>query len=246
MSKSIPPASSPASGEEINITPSFEEKLQIFWENNRRGLLVLCVVVLLAIVARGGWDSLAAQKERGLQKDYAAAVTPDKLKAFASANAGHELAGVAWLQVADAAYAAGKSTEAVTAYRDAHKVLKTGPLGDRASLGLAMAQLQAGQSADGEAGLKQLADSAAVGSGMRVEAAYQLASLAYSAGKADAVKALTDQIMQIDPASPWAQRALSLQMKSPAATAVDTAAPAASTEEAKAADPVIKLNLGSK
>ncbi len=245
MSKPKQPESSPVSGEEINITPGFEEKLQLFWENNRRGILVLCLVVLVAIVARGGWDYLADQKEQGIQLDYATATTTEQLKNFASTNAGHELAGVAWLQVADAAYAEGKSTDAVEAYQKSHTVLPTGPLGDRAALGIAMAQLQAGLNSEGAAGLKLLADSDAMGRGVRTEAAYQLASLAYSAGKTDAIKTLTDQIMQIDPASPWAQRALTLQMKSSVGE-IAPAAPAASAKAASEAEPVIKLNLGGK
>jgi predicted negative regulator of RcsB-dependent stress response len=240
MSNSNHPESSPTSGEEINITPGFEEKLTLFWEHNRRGLLALCLVVLVIIVARGGWDYMAAQTEQEIQKDFAAASTPENLKSFVAANPGHVLSGVAWLTMADDAYAVGKSVDAVAAYKESLKVFETGPLNDRAALGLAMAQLQAGQNTDGEAGLKQLADTEAAGRGVRVEAAYQLASIASSAGKIEAIKNLADQIMQIDPSSPWAQRAMSLQMKTPASADASAPSPAASVE----ADPVIKLNLG--
>ncbi|MCF7688826.1 MAG: tetratricopeptide repeat protein [Cephaloticoccus sp.] len=243
MSKLNHPESPATSGEAVNVTPGFEEKLHLFWDNNRKGLLALCVIVLVAIVAQGGWDYWTAQQELEVQKNYAAMSSPEKLKSFAETNAGHTLAGVACLQVADAAYAAGKGTEAVSAYQSALKIISSGSVADRASLGLAMAQLLAGQKSEGEAGLQRLVDGTSVSSGVRVEAAYQLVSLVYSAGQADKVKALTDQILKIDPASPWAQRAMSLQMAdTPTASPAAVTAPAPETPAA--ADPVIKLNLG--
>lgn len=244
------PASSPSSSEaatEKNVTPGFEEKLQQFWNRNQKLVIGLCTVVLLAIVARGAWDYLAAEKERALGREFAvASATPAKLKAFAEANGGHELAGVAWLQLADQAYAANKGTEAVTDYQKAAAILKTGPLADRTKLGLAMAQLQAGQTEAGKAALKQLVDTDRIFNGVRVEAAYQLASLAHAAGQSTEVKQLADRIMQIDPASPWAQRAMMLRAEDTAAAPAATAA-APTTEAAPAgkAEPVIKLNLPS-
>jgi len=243
MSKLKHPESSAASGEAVNVTPGFEEKLHLFWDNNRKGLLGLCVVVLVVIVIRGGWDYWAAQQVLEVQKNYSAMSSPENLKTFAEANSGHTLAGVAWLQVADSAYAMGQGSEAVSAYQSALKIISSGPVADRASLGLAMAQLLAGQKSEGETGLQRLVDGTSVSSGVRVEAAYQLVSLAYSAGQAEKVKALTDQILQIDPSSPWAQRAMSLQMaETPAAPPAVATAPA--DETPAAADPVIKLNLG--
>lgn len=248
MSKSASSPSSSDSSSEKNVTPGFEEKLQQFWERNQKLLLALCVVVMLAIVARGAWDYLAAAKERSLEREFStASAKPETLKAFAEANAGHELAGVAWLQLGDQAYAAEKGAEAVADYQKAAAVLKAGPLADRTQLGLAMAQLQAGQTDAAKAALKQIVDNDRVFNGVRVEAAYQLASLAHVAGKSAEVQQLSERIMQIDPASPWAQRAMMLRAEEPVATATAVTAPVAG-KEAKSADkaePVIKLNLPS-
>lgn len=232
-------------GAEVNVTPGFEEKLNEFWTRNRRGLLTLAAVVLVAIVARGGWDYMAAQKEREVGRNYAAAKTTDQLRSFAQANAGHELAGVAWLQVGDTAYAEGKASDAATAYQESRKSLAPGPLADRAALGLAMSQLRAGQTAEGKTGLKQLADATTVSTGIRTEAAYHLASMAHTAGDDVAFKQLAEQIMQIDPASPWAQRVMTLQVSKAATSAVATTPAATPAETTPASgDSVIKLNLG--
>lgn len=214
------------------IAPSLEDKLQGFWKKNGTAVIVLCVLVLAGIVAKGGWDYMAEQKEADVQKDYAAATTPEKLKAFAAAHIGHSLGAVAQLRLADDAYAAGKAADAITGYEQVVATLKTGPLATRARLGAAMAKISAGKTTEGEAALKSLASDAAQAKGVRVEAAYQLASLAAEAGRADDVKKYSDQVAQIDPASPWTQRAMGLRASLPVAPSAavdakkDSAAPA--------------------
>lgn len=229
---------------EVNVTPGFEEKLNQFWERNRRGLVILCTVILLAILAKGGWEYLAAQKELDVRKAYAATATIDQKRSFAQAHAGHELAGVAWLQVGDAAYAESKSADAIAAYQASAKVLTEGPLAGRAALGLAMAQIQAGQADAGKSALQTIADSASAPKAFRTEAAYHLASMAHAAGDDAKFQQFAQQIMQIDPASPWSQRLMMMQVSKPAAaTAAAPAQPATSTVPSK--EPTIKLNLGN-
>jgi hypothetical protein len=219
------------------IAPTLEDKLHGFWKKNGTAVVVLCVLVLVGIIAKGGWDYMAAQKEADVEKDYAAATTPEKLKAFASAHADHTLGAVAQLRLADDAYAAGKAAEAVTGYEQVVARLKTGPLATRAQLGAAMAKIAAGKTAEGETALKSLANNTAEFKGVRVEAAYQLASLAADAGRADDVKKYSDLVAQIDPASPWTQRAMTLRSTLPAAPAT------AAGEVKKDADPAAGVQI---
>lgn len=205
--------------DENYVALTFEDRLRIFWQKNGKTVTALIVVVLLAILAKGGWDYLAAQKEQELGREYATASTPEQLKAFAAAHADHLLAGIARLRLADGDYAAGRSSEAIYGYEDAIRAIKSGPLASRARLGLAMAKVQSGKTSEGEAALKQLASDASEAKSTRVEAAYQLASLANSAGKPDDVRKYSDQVTQIDPASPWLQRVLMLRASLPAAPA---------------------------
>src|SRR5262249_17747408 len=139
---------------------TFEEKVQVFWKNNGTAVLTLCGLVIAGLIAKGGWDYMAREKEAGIGRDYAAATTPDQLKAFAASHAGHSLAGIALLRVADEAYGASKFADAVAAYDKALGELKDGPLAARAKLGRAVAKIGAGKSAEGTAELKQLSGDA--------------------------------------------------------------------------------------
>jgi len=234
MTTPTTPSASKSAGDDRNLVAvdenyvalTLEDRLRIFWQKHGKSVLALVVLVLLAILAKGAWDYRAAQKEVALQQEYSAATTPAQLKTFAEAHSGHVLAGLARLRLADDDYAAGKSTEAIYGYEDVLTTLKTGPLASRARLGLAMAKLQGGKAADGEAALKQLASDATETKAIRVEAAYQLASLANDTGKPDEVKKYSDQMMSIDPTSPWLQRVMMLRASLPAAAAPAGALPA--------------------
>lgn len=246
MSTPDRPNHSSANAAEVNVTPGFEEKLNQFWARNRTSMIALFVIILLLIVGRGAWDYMAKQKAEAVQSDYAAAQTTDQLKTFANANQGTALAGLAWLQVADAAYSSEQGSAAVEAYEKAKSGLGAGALADRASLGLAMSQIMAKQNSIGETSLKTLVDDSSVTTGVRSEAAYHLASLAHAANNAASVKQYADQIMQIDPSSVWAQRVMALRSAEAgtAATVEQTAVKASgATQSDEKSDSVIKLNL---
>ena len=227
-------------GAPVAAPHSFDETLHRLWRQYGQSVTIGCAAVLLAILARGGWDYFAEQKEQATRQDYAAATTSDKLKGFANDHAGHILAGVARLRLADEAYAAGQGAGAVAAYEAALPMLKDSLLADRARLGLAMAKVQAGLTTDGEAALREFAGQADGAKGLRAEATYHLASLAHTAGRSDDVKKYADQLMQIDAGSPWAQRAQMLRLQAPV---VATTPAKVQVGAPTAAEPAIKLNL---
>lgn len=216
-----------------------DESLHRLWRQYGRSILIGCMAVVVALLAKGGWDYLAAQKEQAIRQDYAAASTSDNLRAFAEAHSSHILAGVARLRLADEAYAAGKGAEAVAAYEVAVPKLKNSPLAGRAQLGLAMAKVLAGRTTDGEVALLQIADQADAFKGQRAEALYHLASLAHTAGRTEDVNKYAGQLMQIDAGGAWAQRAQMLRLE----TAMAASAPVTSPDSTSTAEPAIKLNL---
>ena len=219
----VPPA---APGGPV-VHPDLDERLLGYWQQYGQTVLVVVCLVLVFYLGRAGWEYYQAQQESGLRQEYAAAALPEQLKAFVAAHPTHPLAGVAELQLADQAYAAGRAADAAADYSQAVGILTGGPLEPRARLGLAMAQIQGGQSAEGQAGLQALADDAHQLTVVRAEATYQLASLAASAGRADEVQKRATQLLQLDPSSPWTQRAFSLQaaVAAPAAPAAAPGAP---------------------
>ncbi len=212
--------------DENYIAPTFEDKLHIFWKNNGKAVLALCVVVLLGIVAYGAYGAMQRSKELDIEKAYADAKTNDQLKAFAAANPDHTLAGIASLRLADEAYTAGKSADAIAGYEKAAAALKTGPLAGRALLGKALSKAQAGKAADAVTDLKSLVADGAQPKGLRAEAIYQLASLAAEANDGAEVQKFSDQLQQLDPNSPWSARVAVLRatVKAPASTAAPTPA----------------------
>jgi len=215
-------------GEPAAAALSLEDKLQRLWAKNRELVVGLCVLVLLGIVGRAGWTYFTTQRELNVEREYAEATTHDGLQAFADAHADNPLGGIAELRLADEAYAAHQLTAALAGYDKAIATLKSPILVARAQLGSAIAKIESGQVADGEQGLRQLADDPKQFQALRAEAAYHLASLAAAAGQADQVKQFSEQLMQIDPSSPWTQRAFALQASRPAAPAAPAAGPAGS------------------
>lgn len=219
MTTPATPSSPQPSGDDRNLVPAaslgLEDRVHLFWAQNKQTVVIVIVAVFIGIIAKGGWEYYTSQKELDEQHAFAAANTADKLKAFAAAHADHPLAGVAHLELADQAYAAGKSAEATAAYTQALARLPAGPLVSRAKLGLAMSSLQAGKTADGENALKQLLAEASQPKGLRAEAAYHLASLAQSQGRNDDARKLCEQVAQIDPSGSWMQRAMMLRATLP-------------------------------
>ena len=222
---------------------TFEDKLQLFWKKNRGAVVAVCAAVLLAIVAKGGWEYFARQRERDVEKAYAAATTTDQLKAFSAAHGNHVLAGIAQLRIADEAYAAGKSADAISGYDKAIAALKAGPLADRAKLGRALANVQGGKVAEATTELKQLADDVNQMKAIRTEAGYHLTSLAVDAGNASDAQKYVDQLNQIEPMGAWAQRAMALRSTLPATPAP---APAAPGTAEKKDEPSVQVKLPGK
>ncbi|HZP60777.1 MAG TPA: tetratricopeptide repeat protein [Opitutaceae bacterium] len=202
-----------------------EEKLHHFWKKNRNTIFAACVAVLLVVAGRGGWEIYSAQREKSIEADYAAATTPEKLRAFVRDHAGHRLTGVASLRLADDEYSAGKYSEALADYGTAVSTLRDTPLGGRALLGQAICKLRSGLSADGENQLRQLAADLSQLQAVRAEAAYCLASRAADDGRIDDAKKFADQVQQIDAQGIWAQRALALRASLPADGVPGGAAP---------------------
>lgn len=221
------PSNSKSAGDDRNLVAvdensgalTFEERLHLFWKKHSQAVVAGCGAILIAIIAIGCWELYQAHREKGVESDYAAATTPEKLSAFATANSGHALAGLAQLRLADDAYTAGKFAEAQANYDKAAATLRSGPFAGRAQLGAAMARLGLGNGTEGETALKQISADVSQLKGIRAEATYHLAKLAAEAGRAADVTKLSDQLMQIDPSSPWTQRSLALRAGLPAPAA---------------------------
>lgn len=191
--------------------PGFEDAIQSFWAKNRSFILIGCIGVLLAIVGREGWQYYTAGQEQDIRTAYArTADRPEQLAAFANTHSAHVLAGVAYLQIADAKYAAADYRGAEDNYSKAMGVLKNPALLGRAKIGAAMSQLYQGNKTGGEAALAAISADTTLDIGVRAEGTYHLAALAFEAGNVGEVSRLVAEIGKIDATGVWSQRATSL------------------------------------
>lgn len=218
----------PEDADQKVVGPSFEDRLRLFWQRNSSAVTGVLVAVLLAIVAKGGWEYFQGQREQEIGKAYAAATTPAQLKSFAATYPKHALAAAAQLRLADQAYAEGKPAEAIGLYELAVPMLEMPVLASRARLGLAMSKLQGGRVAEGETALRAFVNDEKEVKAFRAGAAYILASHGLATGKPEDVKTYSELLMQIDPASPWTQRVMMLRASAPDVAVTAPATPAAS------------------
>jgi len=214
------PEQSPASDNPADVSvvePGFEVKVHAFWEKNRSLILMACVVVLLAIIGREGWAKYAEMRENDIRSEFAKiADQPEKLAGFAESHAGHGLAGVAFLKLADQKFEAADFKQAGMLYSKAADNVKNAVLLGRARLGAAMSQISSGDAAAGEASLKAVGADAALLKDARAEAYYHLAAAAIESGNSAEAKKLVDEINKIDLSGSWSQRATMLLASLPA------------------------------
>jgi hypothetical protein len=234
------PSPAPSSGDDRNLVavdenylaPTFEDRLRLFWEKNSRAVLAGIALVLVVILAKGGYEIVSARREKTVVADYAAATTDEQLKAFVAGHAGHVLGGLAQLRLADNAYAAGNYADARAAYEKAAGILKSNTFGQRARLGAAISAVQSGSTADGENALKQLSSDLNLSTIVRAEATYNLALLATGTGRTAEAIRLIEQATAIDSEGPWAERAMLLRSTLPAVEAVSLPASNSTPEAA--------------
>jgi hypothetical protein len=208
----------PSDPNQAEIPRSSEEALRLAWDRYGNYFYVLCGVIALGILAKGGWDYLNAQKELGIKAEFAECTTQDAFRTFVGRHPGHVLTGVAELTLANGSYAGGNFADAVTSYRSAVGDLPAGPFQSNAKMGLAMALAQMGKQPEAEADLQQLLGDTTVLKTTRCEAGYHLAELAVSDGRGADVQRIAEQVMQIDPSNPYAQRTFTL--RAPVSTAL--------------------------
>lgn len=219
---------------------SFEERVQLFWFENKKTILLTCVLVLVIFVVKEGVLYYLDQRERAIGTAFAAAETnPDKLRAFATENSGHKLAGLAWLNIGDEAFKATKYAEAAAAYEKAEPLVVGSAFASRAQIGRGFSLSLAGDKPKAEELFKGIVADEKQASAIRTEARYHLAILAVEAGRVDEARKTLNEVQQNDETGAWSQRVMALRANLPAEPVAATEVPAAAATPAAG----IKLNL---
>lgn len=240
-SQPTPKSKFPKSGDEPQVvsadgTPvsdlSLEERVHLFWIENKKTILVTCAFVLAMLVGKELYFVYVDHREQAIGAEFAAAEdNTASLRAFVAAHPKHQLAGLAWLALGDAAYKEGKFVEAASAYASAIPLTALSPFAGRALVGQACSLAFSGDKAKAETSLKSIVDNATLTSAVRSEARYQLAALCAESGRAEDARKLLDEIEVTDRSGVWGHRASVLRTSLPPAPVAAQAAP---TESAPA------------
>lgn len=185
---------------------SFEDRVQMYWMENK-GFIGACVMVLaLGIIGLNGMRMYQAQAEGKIQAAYAEAIAGETLAEFAKANTNQDLGGLAALTTADTAYTAEEFDKALEFYTIADDALSDSILASRAQLGQAFARYYAGNEAEALTQLEGIAADASLPEAARAEAAYHLAVEADVAGQTETYDQYVAQIQGSSTATQWQQR----------------------------------------
>jgi len=185
---------------------SFEDRISIYWMENK-GFISGCIFVLaLLIIGFNGMRIYKNHAETKIQAAYAEAMANATLAEFAQANANKDLGGLAALSVADEAYTAEDFEKALNFYSIASEALTGNILEGRARLGQAFALFYMGKSSEGLAQLAAIAADNNLAEATRAEAAYHLAVEADVAGRSEEYDRHVAQIQASPLAGQWQQR----------------------------------------
>ncbi len=188
----------------------FEDRMYLFWHKYSSVIIGLIVAVFAGLILYFAVLFLAERREASIRNQYSEAETPEQKVAFAREHTGHRLAGTAALEVADRRFNEEEYEEAAELYALARESLGGHPLAGRAGLGEAVAYVMQGRSDDAERALGALVEDEGVLQAVRMEAAYNLALLAFENEDYDRVRNLADRIGEEDMMGLWSGRAQSL------------------------------------
>lgn len=185
---------------------SFEDRVSIYWMENK-GFISGCIFVLaLLIIGFNGMRIYKNHAEGKLQADYAEAIANETLADFAKAHSNKDLGGLAALNVADEAYTAEEFEKALEFYSIASSALDENILAGRARIGKAFSLYYMDKKSDALAELASVAADSSLAESARAEAAYHLAVEADVAGREEEYERYVAQIQASVLASQWQQR----------------------------------------
>ena len=154
---------------------TLEDKGFLFWQRNKRYILVAMGILSLSVIGYKGSAWVQHYRLHKVQKAFLRAEDSQELIAFAEANPGNPLSGVAYLTAADAEYERADHARAREHYAAAKEILKGTLLGARARLGEGVASLRSGHLETGFALLDVLSNDESAPIALRLQAAYTVA-----------------------------------------------------------------------
>lgn len=183
-----------------------EERIKLWWEKNRAALAAGAILALIVVAGFQGLRLYRQAHDNRVQQAWTAIENAADRLAFAEENAGHPLAGLAWLQLADEQYRGDNFAQARDYYRNAVEALSEPVFLGRARLGSAMATAKAGDRESAKTQLETLARDPRGFHAIRAEAAYHRAILAIEERNAEEVERYFDLLTTLRYAEGWLSR----------------------------------------
>lgn len=186
---------------------SFEDKVQRYWNENKRSLIISIPLCFILVGAFQGYKMLQNNKALELQSAYQNAYDTNALEDFINENSQTLIAGLSALKLANEAYTAQDYQGALNHFKQAELSLSSGneAMKSRASLGRAFSSMKLDE-AEGIVLLDAIANDPSKLDSVRAEAAYALASKASSEGKPEKAKAYATMIQALENAGSWSFR----------------------------------------
>ena len=122
----------------------FEQKIILVWGKYRYAILIVIGVIVLSLLGYQMMFYLAERKELAVEAAFQEAESDEALLKFAREHPNHQLAGFAYLQLANKKYNENEFIQAIEYYTNAVSQLEDTSIKGRAHLGVAMAHLLTG------------------------------------------------------------------------------------------------------
>lgn len=191
-----------------------EDQLLLFWEKNRSLIIGGVALVVVAFLGFQGFKLYQRSAEARMQAAYQNAASAEAKADWAERAAGKPLAGLAFKELGDQAYANGDLAQAERYYRQAADSAER-PVSDAATIALAATLIAQGKASEARTLLQPIADDPQAPN--QAEAQFRLAQLASDQGDAATARSLIEAIDEEQ--FFWKSRALSLERTLPKADA---------------------------
>lgn len=223
MSKQPQPNSTPPSDrkptdpDQSDLPPDadIEERFNDFMKRN--GMAIFAAIALggAAVLGYQIYQYAGERAIASTQEAYRAAESSEEKLAFAEGHRNFQLAGVAFLEVADEAFEAKEYAAAAGHYAQAQAVLEAGPFRGRARLGEGLSRLLSGEASEGRELLQQVSSDVNLLDQLRAEAAYHLAVAAWEVEDFVQVQSALDTIFGLSNPGFWQDQAEDLESRIP-------------------------------
>ena len=194
-------------GSDLPPDADMEERFTEFFRRNGTSLFGAIALAAVVVVGTMTYRHLQERSEIKTQEAFRAAQNDEAaLTAFAQDNDDHQLGAIANFQLANLQYGKGEYRQALEHYQIAAEELTQAPYAERARMGMAMAQLQLGESENAIAMLQQIANTQGYLDTTRGEAAYHMAVYYWQNKDAEGMQSALDLLSGIEGAGMWAMR----------------------------------------